>query len=110
MIKNKDLENQPINSSYIYSGHPLNIGEAFRVSISNTSKVIILAGPPACGKTTILSYLNDAFQHREIKKLKFAGSYTLKGLEICSHLSRMASNKSIPDTDRTKVIDENPLM
>lgn len=61
----------------------------------------IVAGPEA-GKTTLVATIYEMLHRGMIDNLGFAGSETLRGYEERAFLSRLASNSSKPDTERTK--------
>lgn len=89
----------------LYSGKYLNLEEALKHCLSRITKVIILAGPPECGKTTILAFLNNILQKGPYNGLYFAGSKTLVQFEECSFLSRISSGNFTADTFRTTIRD-----
>ncbi len=63
--------------------------------------VVLLAGPVASGKTTILVSLFELFNQGPVGGLLFAGSETLVGFERICHPGRVISNRDTPDTIRT---------
>ena len=63
--------------------------------------LIAVIAPPEVGKTTLLATLYDRLQRGELNGLGFAGSETLRGYEQRCHLSRIASNAPVADTQRT---------
>lgn len=96
----------PQNSFKLYSGEYLSSQTSVFLTSQFLCKIIIVAGLPEAGKTTLLAYLNNAFQRGPFEDFYFAGSYTLLSFEKCAHLSRITSGKSKPDTERTKYTDE----
>lgn len=95
-------------SEYVHQleGDSLTLESSDIVTRSSLSRVIILAGPEDCGKTTLLACLNDRFQHGYLGGYCFAGSLTLPGFEKRCHNSRIASGRTTPETDRTKFDDQ----
>jgi hypothetical protein len=78
---------------------------------SNTSKrimgraqtrVIVLAGDVNSGKTTLLTAIYDKFLDGNFAGYMYAWSENLPGLERRCHLSRIPSDRIVPDTDRTR--------
>lgn len=63
--------------------------------------LVSVIAPPEVGKTTLLATLYDRLQRGELQAFGFAGSETLRGYEERCHLSRIASNASSADTQRT---------
>ena len=89
-----------------YSGERMNADEALGITRSSLARVIILAGPPRSGKTTILTSIYHLFQRDgSIGEYRFAGSKTLIGLERVSHTARIRSGRTDPETERTKSSD-----
>jgi len=83
------------------SGKELNEDNAMSLAKSKPVRWIVLAGPVDCGKTTLLTSLYELFQWGPVAEHFFAGSNTLPALEQRCHLSRMASENIVPDTQRT---------
>jgi len=83
------------------SGKALLAKEADSLAMKELSKLIILAGPPESGKTTLLVFLNNRFQKGPYANYFFKGSQTLLEFEICSHLSRFSPSNTRPYTPRT---------
>jgi len=73
---------------------------------SAVTRFIVLAGAADSGKTTLLTSLYESFQWGSFAGYVFAGSQTLPGLERRCHLSRIASGRAKPDTERTKPGEE----
>jgi energy-coupling factor transporter ATP-binding protein EcfA2 len=72
-------------------------------------RMVVLVGPVASGKTTLLNTVNDLFQEGKIGTYSFSGSMTLPAFEERCHLSRTTSERAAQDTDRTKVKDARYL-
>ena len=65
----------------------------------------IVAGPEV-GKTTMIGTIYELIHRARMSKFGFAGSETLRGYEERTFLSRMKSNRSAPDTPRTKTLEK----
>jgi len=86
-----------------YSGERMDADEALGITRSSLARVIILAGPPRSGKTTILTSIHHLLQRDgSIGEFRFASSKTLIGLERISHTARLRSGRTNPETERTK--------
>lgn len=73
-------------------------------------KLIVLAGLPSYGKTTLISSIYDKFiQDGEYGGYEFAGSKTILGFEKRSYLSRL-KNGQRADTRRTVLNEDNPYL
>jgi hypothetical protein len=83
------------------SGKELNEVNAKSLAMSRPIRWVVVAGPVGCGKTTLLTSLYELFQWGPVADIYFAGSNTLPALEQRCHLSRMASENIVPDTQRT---------
>jgi translation elongation factor EF-1alpha len=90
---------------YIGDGSDTHI---FNKSIRNTKPLcILIAGLTNSGKTTFISTIYELFQTNEFTNIYFAGSLTLPAWEKRCHLSRVASMRETPDTERTKILEES---
>ncbi|WP_158799418.1 hypothetical protein [Pedobacter sp. L105] len=88
----------------VYSGKALNLTEVNRISKSSLTRLVILAGLPDAGKTTMLLSLMHLFQtNTSFEGFLFAGSETLLDFEEKSHPSKIASEKLDDDTNRTPI-------
>jgi hypothetical protein len=99
---------EPKASSFfeIYSGESLDINETVIVTSASPTKLIIIAGLPDFGKTTLLASIFDLFQRKQsFASYSFTGSKTLIGFERICHHSRIASERARPDTERTTNIN-----
>ncbi len=74
------------------------------------TRVIVLAGSEASGKTTLLVSLYERFQEGAFTEYLFAGSRTLLGLEMRCHRARIQSGASKPDTERTRFLREEGVV
>ena len=82
---------------------------ASMVTCAAPTRLIVLAGAIDSGKTTLLASIYEMFQEAPLAGYLFAGSLTLPALERRCHLARIASSRSTPDTERTKVTDDTLL-
>ena len=91
----------------VYSGAALSIADANKIAAKNLTRLIILAGMPYVGKTTVPLTIMDLLTNNEsFADHIFAASRTLLEFEERSHPSKIASERSKPETPRT--IIDNP--
>jgi len=83
-------------------GADLNPDSAMVITRASMTRLIILAGAPDSGKTTLLTSIYECFQWGPFAGYLFAGSRTLPGFERRCHLARVASGRTEADTERTK--------
>jgi energy-coupling factor transporter ATP-binding protein EcfA2 len=83
------------------AGKELDDAAAAKVQASRLTRLIVVAGPPGVGKTTLVTSLYELFQKTSVADIAFAGSSTLPAFERRCHLSRTASERAQPDTERT---------
>lgn len=93
-----------------YPGDYLTEATARVVTRRSLTRVILLAGEPDSGKTTLLASLNDAFQKGPFAGYVFAGSLTLPGLERVCHKARLQSGRTRADTERTTPTEETRFL
>ncbi len=74
---------------------------AQKLRVGRPVRLVVVAGPVGCGKTTLLTSLYELFQWRPVSGYSFAGSSTLPAFERRCYFSRTASERSEPDTERT---------
>jgi hypothetical protein len=84
------------------SGNELDALAAAELQGAQLVRLIVVAGPVGAGKTTLITTLHDLFQTGKIGDYAFAWSRTLPAFERRCHLSRVASERSVADTERTK--------
>jgi len=84
------------------SGNELDAIAAAELQGAQLARLIVVAGPVGAGKTTLITTLHDLFQTGKVGEYAFAWSRTLPAFERRCHLSRIASERSVPDTERTK--------
>lgn len=82
-------------------GKELDDSGAAKLQSARLVRLIVVAGPPGAGKTTLVTSLYELFQKKPVGKIAFAGSSTLPAFERRCHISRTASERSVPDTERT---------
>jgi energy-coupling factor transporter ATP-binding protein EcfA2 len=83
------------------SGKELDDAGAAKLQAARLVRLIVVAGPPGAGKTTLVTSLYELFQKKPVGKIAFGGSGTLPAFERRCHISRTASERSVPDTERT---------
>jgi hypothetical protein len=83
------------------AGKELDDAAAAKLQASRLVRLIVVAGPPGVGKTTLVTSLYELFQTKRVAKISFAGSSTLPAFERRCHISRTASERAQPDTERT---------
>lgn len=91
----------------INSGEALSRDKFYTIAAKESTKMLLLLGPVASGKTTIETSLYQLFQEKTVENYYFAGSRSLQGFEQRAYYTRIKSKGSLPDTPRTKV-DEEP--
>lgn len=92
------------------SGEALTPESSYAITRANKTRLIILAGAVESGKTTLLSSIYEIFQDGPFSDYYFAGSKTLLGFEQRSHDSRLASERTTPTTEHTKIEEEYRLL
>jgi len=85
------------------TGEALTEDQASEVTRANQACVVLLAGPVASGKTTIVTSLFEAFLEAPFGNYLFAGSRTLVGFERRCHDARVTSGRRVPHTTRTPI-------
>lgn len=109
----EDAENdadQESSISYIHSGLKKTLEEAEKLLKANPAKLIVLAGHPDAGKTTLFASIYELFQKGTVSPYSFAGSFTLMEFENICHKSRLESGNIKPDTPRTAVGDGEKVL
>jgi thymidylate kinase len=89
------------------SGKELSESSATSLAAARPVRWVVIAGAVGSGKTTLLTSLYEMFQWAPIGEYCFAGSNTLPALEERCHLSRLASERVVPDTQRTLYKDDS---
>jgi hypothetical protein len=83
------------------SGNALSLQELYEITASEDTKIIILVGPSACGKTTIETTIYQMFYDGTVNGYYFAGSKTIQAYEHRSFNTRVKSKQNVPTTPRT---------
>lgn len=83
-------------------GGEMNVTSADAFLRTRRARVVALVGGNDVGKTTLLASLYEMAGSDRLKDFAFAGCETLRGFEERCHLSRAASNRLEPDTQRTR--------
>ncbi len=108
VINDVNLEEKEINVSTdknvkIYSGEALENENCNEITLKANTNLIMIAGPANSGKTTLITSIFELFQRNSsFAGYIFAGSSTLLGFEKRCHESRISSERTSPDTERTK--------
>lgn len=110
--ENVILDNQQNNKTddkyvHINSGKAMNERELLSFSARNRTNLILVAGPFASGKTTLLVMMYYLFKEGHNKKLQFKSSSTIKGYLERSQNLLLNSGNSIPNTERTPIKAED---
>lgn len=87
------------------SGEALDVAEVDDFLRWRPIKLVTIVGDSDSGKTTLICSIYDRFLHGIFAGHYFASSRTLIGLERRSHLSRLDSGLTSPDTPRTSYSD-----
>jgi hypothetical protein len=95
---------------FFYDGHFIDLVQSDEITSENPTQLIILAGATSSGKTTLLACIYELFQKNTFAGYSFSGSRTLLGFEERCHLARIASDRSRPDTERTKTSERIELL
>ncbi len=83
------------------TGKELDESGAQKLEVARPVRLVVIAGPVGCGKTTLLTSLYELFQWGPVSGYSFAGSSTLPAFERRCYFSRTASERTEPDTERT---------
>jgi hypothetical protein len=103
--KNTDAQEEDISTEnwlLLTTGYELNLAAAARITSAHETRLVVLAGEPDAGKTTLIASLYEMLCKGPFASFRFAGSQTLLAFERACHLSRTSSEAETPDTDRTK--------
>ncbi|MDO1451350.1 hypothetical protein Q0590_34060 [Rhodocytophaga aerolata] len=95
----------PVNNVIdVYDGKALKLSDVNRIANNSITRLVILAGMPDAGKTTLLLSLMHIFTtNPQFGDFIFAGSDTLLDYELKSHPSKIDSENSNETTGRTQV-------
>lgn len=83
------------------SGNELDDLAAAKLQAAQLVRLIVVAGPVGAGKTTLIATLHDLLQTGKVGDYAFAWSRTLPAFERRCHLSRIASEREVSETERT---------
>lgn len=92
------------------SGEAMTTSDANEITRARETSLVVVAGSPESGKTTLLASLLHCFQRGPYADHFFAGSHTLVGFDQRCHLGRTRSRLAEPDTPRTKVGDPRRIL
>ena len=81
----------------------MSLQEASVITVSGTSRLIVLAGEGESGKTTVLTSLYESFLKKPFCNFLFADSLTLPGFEERGFEARMDSGREQPHTLHTSL-------
>jgi hypothetical protein len=110
---NDDIKNVPIPNPEmipLYSGLPLEIGEAREISSRGRAVVVSLAGMIDSGKTSLLARLHQLFQAGPIGDYSFAGSRTLLRFEELNWMATIESGVAAPKMEHSSRRYDNTLL
>jgi hypothetical protein len=96
--KRSSARSRPIR---LGTGGAVSLENINRISGRRRSRLVVLAGPVASGKTTIVASMYEAFHGGPFADHLFGGSSTLVALEQRCHEGRLTSGLEIPTTGRT---------
>lgn len=91
-------------------GDALTLADTCEITRANETSLVVVAGSPACGKTTLLASLMHCLQRGPVAGFLYAGSATCIGFDRRCHLGRTTSRAAQPDTERTKYKDRRRLL
>lgn len=98
------------DSVKIYSGEAISEKDINTYFSQDFIKLIVLAGLPEYGKTTLISSIYDKFiQYGKYGNFEFTGSKTILGFEKRSYLARLKNGQQ-SDTRRTSLLEDNPYL
>ena len=81
----------------------MSLEEASVITVSGTSRLIVLAGEGESGKTTVIASVYESFLKKPFCNFLFAGSLTLPGFEQRVFEARMDSGREQPHTLHTSL-------
>lgn len=94
----------------VRSGAALSMTDIYKIAAKESTKMIVLVGPVASGKTTLETSLYQMFQNNPVKDLYFAGSNSLHGFEQRAFYTRIKSKGNEPQTQRTNLEDRHAFL
>jgi len=103
-LEELDLQYMKSEIKEVYSGRALSIEDANLLARCSLTRLIVLAGMPHSGKTTLpLSLMQFFATQANFEGYLFAGSKTLIEFEEKSHQSKAVSERKNPETSRTPI-------
>lgn len=109
-----DAEEQPTGSGerivHLPSAKAMTYEEAYSITAASRTRLIVLAGAPRSGKTTLLAALFHAFQRGHFGEYWFCECATLLGFDERCHDARIGSLRERQETERTKAGTQNLLL
>ena len=102
-MKNEDFSDKQNEIFNLPLGEALSIEDTYLITSRDKTKLIVLAGPSECGKTTLITSIYQLFHKGPIDQFYFAGSQTIKGFEIRAYHTRTNSGGDKPNTLRTSL-------
>lgn len=90
---------------YIGGDHSLSPDEANSVVSRDESVLVIVAGDVKAGKTTLLIALFDQLLRGPFATWSFAGSQTMRVLDLIHKDARLSSGRAVATTERTQAED-----
>src|SRR5436309_12137608 len=95
------LDSEPTSTDTLLlrSGAALDADGVAAIGSARSFHLIVLAGEPGSGKTTLIASIYEQFLSGPLDEFTFAGSQTLVGFELRCHESRVDSGLSLPDTE-----------
>jgi hypothetical protein len=86
----------------VIGGYELTVDEASAITSDSDASVVMFAGEPDAGKTTLLATIYELLSSGGIPEFRFAGTETMLAFERACFPSRIASKNLKPDTVRTR--------
>ncbi len=109
-----DAEDQPTGSGerviHLPSAKAMTYEEAYSITAASRTRLIVLAGAPRSGKTTLVAALFHAFQRGNFGDYWFSQCATLLGFDERCHDARICSLRERQDTERTKAGTQHLLL
>jgi hypothetical protein len=102
ILTNDIQKNREDDSVYhLPLGRALNINETYSITAKESTRIIVLVGPSACGKTTIETMFYQMFHKGAVGDYYFSGSNTIQAFENRSFYTRTRSRRTEAMTPRT---------
>lgn len=107
-------EAQPTGSGerviHLPSANAMTYEEAYSITAASRTRLIVLAGAPRSGKTTLVAALFHVFQRGRFGEYWFSKCATLLGFDERCHDARICSLREQQDTERTKAGTQQLLL